>query len=89
MNYGEFQGVQVRDGEPIFDPAPVVMTDVKLDKTEDTRAELELRDFELRGEVLRLMHRLDELSNGVIQRVEVRAGIPRRVVFQSRLKEPM
>jgi len=30
---------------------------------------------------------LDELKNGTIQRLEVRAGIPRRLLFASRLLE--
>jgi hypothetical protein len=32
-----------------------------------------------------LMSRLDELKNGTIERLEVRAGIPRRLLFQARL----
>jgi hypothetical protein len=38
----------------------------------------------LSAEVLRLMSWLDELKSGTIQRLEVRAGIPRRLVFESR-----
>ena len=29
VNYGEIQGLVVRDGEPIFEPAPVVVIDAK------------------------------------------------------------
>src|SRR5271156_3188746 len=84
-NFGELQGIPVRDGDPIFDGTPLVILDAKLDKEEAPRPELDLADFALSAEVLRLMSRLDELKNGTIQRLEVRAGIPRRLVFESRL----
>jgi hypothetical protein len=86
-NFGELQGIHVQDADPIFDGGSVVVLDAKLDKEEEPRPELDLADFALSAEVLRLMSRLDELKNGTIQRLEVRAGIPRRLIFESRLLE--
>lgn len=87
VNFGETQGVRVVDSNPIFEPDTAVVIDAKLDKAEELRAELALADFELRDEVCRLMARLDDVKDGTIERIEVRAGIPRRVVFKSRLTE--
>ena len=84
MNFGEIQGVHVRDADPIFDDASVVIIDAKLDKEEVPRPELDLVDFELCAEVRRLISLLDKLKHGTIQRLEVRAGIPRRLVLASR-----
>lgn len=81
-NYGLIRNLQVRDSEPIFSPPPVVAVDVKLDADEGLRAEVDLPDFELCDEVWRLMARLDDLKNATIERIEVRAGIPRRIVFE-------
>ena len=64
-----------------------MILDAKLDKEEVPRPELDLADFALSVEVSRLMSRLDQLKNGTIQRLEVRAGIPRRLVFESRFLE--
>lgn len=89
INFGELQGVHVRDTDPILDESSVVILDAKLDIDEVPRPELGLADFALSAEVLRLMCRLDELRNCMIQRLQVRAGIPRRVVFQSALLEAM
>jgi hypothetical protein len=88
VDFGAIQSVHVRDADPIFDQTSVVIIDAKLDKVEVPRPELALGDFELRAEVNRLMSRLDELKNGTIQRLEVCAGMPRRLVFESRLLEP-
>lgn len=44
MNFGELQGIQVRNADPIFDGASVVILDTKLDKEEVPRPELTLAD---------------------------------------------
>lgn len=88
VNYGEIKGVVVRGGNPIYDPAPVVVVDAKLYRDDGPRPELALADFELRDDVRRLMARLDAAKNGMIQRIEVLAGLPRRVVLESPLAGP-
>lgn len=87
LNFGEIQDVHVRNGDPIFDQTSVVLFDLKLDKEEIPRPELDSADFELPAEVGRLMSWVDERRHGVIRRLEVRAGIPRRLVFESCLLE--
>ena len=87
INFGTLQGVQVRDSEPILSGAAVAILDVKLDRDEIPRTELNLQDFVLSAEVVRLMVRLDQFRNGTIQSLEVGAGLPRRLVFESRVLE--
>ena len=87
VNFGEIRGVRVQDADPILEHDTVVVIDTKLDKAEEPRAELGLADFELRGETCRLMVRLDEIKDGTIERIEVRAGVPRRIVYKSSLSE--
>ena len=82
VNYGFIQELSVRDSDPVFNPPPLVLLDVKLDSDNGPRPEADLADFELRHEFCRLMIQLDELINARIERIEVRAGIPRRVLFR-------
>jgi hypothetical protein len=89
VNYGQIKVLFFRDGEPIYDPAPVVVIDAKLYRDDGPRPELALADFELRDDVLRLMARLDTAKSGTIQFIEVRAGLPRRVVLESRSTGPL
>jgi hypothetical protein len=84
MNYGSIEGLEVRDSDPVFSPPPLVLIDIKLDNDQGPRTEVELSDFVLRDEVRRLLERFDELKNAKVERIEVQAGIPRRVVFESR-----
>lgn len=82
VNFGELQDIRIQNGEPVFNGSASVVIDLKLDKDEGLRPEIGLADFALNTEVFRMMTRLDELKNGVIQRLEVRAGIPHRLVLK-------
>jgi len=84
MNFGHILGLEVKKGDPVLDPPPEVLLDVKLDADEGSRPELTLADFELRIEVCRLLVRIDEVHNGWIERLEVRHGTPVRAVFRRR-----
>ncbi|MBI3681128.1 MAG: hypothetical protein HY235_12120 [Acidobacteria bacterium] len=87
VNYGQVRGLVVRAGQPVFHPEPTVLMDVRLDSDESARPEIELADFVLRHEVRRLMAQFDQLKEGVVERIEVRAGIPRRVLIEANLTE--
>jgi hypothetical protein len=84
-NYGQIHHLEIKDGDPVLSPPPLVLTDIKLDGEEMARPEVDLPDFELCNEVRRLMNQLQELTTGMIERIEVRAGIPRRLVFRGSL----
>ena len=86
INHGHIEALRITDGEPTFTPAPTVLVDVKLDQDEGPRPEVELRDFELCGELRRLMNRIEGIKNGKVARLEIRAGVPRRVIFESTIK---
>ena len=85
INFGQVQDLHVRNSELVWDPAPTVLSEIKLDIEEAPRPENELSDFKLSAQIQRLMRRLDQLRDGRIERIEVREGIPRRLVLTSRL----
>lgn len=83
MGFGKIVGVAVREGQPVFTDQTELLFDVKLDSDENPRPEQDLRDFAVTGEIVRLFSKLDAIGNGTIEHVEVRAGIPRRIVFKA------
>jgi hypothetical protein len=87
IDYGQVLRLGVRDCEPVFDPPPTMLVDVKLDASEDARPELDLADFVLRDEIRRLFAQLEQLRDGTVERIECRSGIPRRVIIERRLTE--
>lgn len=84
IDYGQILDLVVQNGEPRLDGA-VVLTDIKLDSDPLPRAEIGLDDFGLRDEVNRLLSQIERLRDGVITRIDIRAGIPFRVVLQTKL----
>jgi hypothetical protein len=84
IGFGKITGLRVRDGAPIFDDSTEVFEDLKLDVDDAPRPELEMVDFVLSAEAVRFFQKLKALSNGVVEQIEVRAGIPRRMVCKVR-----
>lgn len=82
-NFGSIRGLEIRGGEPLFDPPPVIQVDLKLDGDDPLRPEINLNDFELSREMVRLLDRLDDGNTTAIELLEIRAGIPRRAVFRT------
>jgi hypothetical protein len=82
-NFGEIRDIEVRHGEPVFGSASQVLVDLRLDANEAPRAETRLLDFDLCQEFCRLLLQLDRIENGRIARIEIRAGLPRRILFES------
>lgn len=83
-NYGHIQSLEVRDREPILsNPQCVVSVDIKLDSEDLPRQESAEPDFLLCAEIHRLMELLDKIHNGKISKLEIRAGIPRRVILEN------
>ncbi len=85
VNYGHIEDLEVRAGEPAFCPAPRILIDLKLGTDQDPRPEERLDDFALRAEIVRLMDRLGELGDGTVAQIEVRAGIPRRMIIEAQI----
>src|SRR5690242_8779048 len=83
INHGHIEALRISNGEPTFTPEPTVLLDVKLDQDEGPRPEVALLDFELCGELRRLMSRIDRVRDGKVARLEIRSGVPRRAIFES------
>ena len=65
-----------------------VLVDLKLDSQDAPRPEIALPEFQLPAEVVRLMDLLDSMVTTTVESLEVRAGIPRRIVFRVSADSP-
>jgi hypothetical protein len=86
VNFGQILDLEVRNGEPIWEPSPTILSEVKLDSDETPRPEGELPDFQLSSEIRRLVSYLDHFKDGEIAKIEIRDGLPRRLVLTSQLR---
>lgn len=76
INFGRIEGLAVRNGEPVVDPAPRVVREIKLGAEHEPRRELEKEDFVLKSQVVELFEHLTRLGNGEVERLEVKHGLP-------------
>ena len=83
MNFGRIEELEIRDGEPQFSPAPRVFVELKLDVDDGPRRESRLDHFPLRSQVERFFTQTSRLAEGTVEMIEVRHGLPFRMVIEA------
>ena len=76
INFGRIEGLQVREGEPVFDPPPRVIREIKFGGDNFPRPEIASGDFTLKSKVLELFTYLDGFCNGTVETIEIKHGLP-------------
>jgi hypothetical protein len=82
LNFGRIENLRLRAGEPAFEPAPRVIQDIKIGGENGPRKETARDDFELKSQVLELFEHLTEIGNGSIALLEIKHGLPFRLVIE-------
>jgi hypothetical protein len=80
-NFCRIENLQVRGGEPVFDPPPRVAQDIKIGAENGPRPEIDKGDFLLRASVIELFEHLHRIGDGRIAVIEVRYGLPFRLTI--------
>jgi hypothetical protein len=80
VNFGRVEGLTLEGGEPLFDPPPRVVREIKIGGENGPRAELDGADFQLKAQVIELFQHLDQVGSGTIDVVEVKYGLPFRLI---------
>jgi hypothetical protein len=80
VNFGRVEGLALEGGEPLFDPPPRVVREIKIGGENGPRAELDGTDFRLKAQVVELFQYLDQLGSGTIDVVEIKHGLPFRLI---------
>jgi hypothetical protein len=79
VNFGRIEGLTVRGGEPVLDPPPRVVREVKFGGENGPRPEGSLGDFPLKAQAVELFRFFDRLRDGRILLLEVKHGLPFRL----------
>jgi hypothetical protein len=82
INYGRIERLPIRDARPILNPRPAIVHEHKFGGENGPRPELAIRDFLLKEEVIQLFAFFDQFQDGVIDVLEVRRGLPFRVIVK-------
>lgn len=77
------ENLEVRGGEPVFDPAPRVIQEIKLGFANGSRPDLQKDDLQLPAQVIELFEHLQRVGNGRVAVIEVRHALPFRVMLEA------
>jgi hypothetical protein len=89
-NFGRIVGLAVRGGQPVFDPPPRIVKDVKLGAADnEPRPELRASDFALKREHVELFENLRRLGDGIIETIEIKSGLPFRLTVEQSIERPV
>ncbi len=82
LNFGRIEGLEIRKGEPVFEPAPRIIQDIKIGGENGPRPELTIEDFALKGGVIELFDHLSRIGDGTLESIEVKYGMPFKLVVE-------
>lgn len=71
INFGRIEGLAVLHVDPVLDPPPRVVREIKFGGENGPRPELDASDFVLKEQVVELFAYLDRLGDGTIDVIEV------------------
>ncbi|MBN2561931.1 MAG: hypothetical protein JXQ75_13485 [Phycisphaerae bacterium] len=82
INFGRIFDLEVRDGQPVMDPPPRVIREIKFGGDNGPRPEVAKPDFTLKAQVRDLFAQLEALGDGVIPCIEIQRGLPFRMTVE-------
>jgi hypothetical protein len=80
INFGRVEALLLLNGDPILDPLPRMVQEIKFGSENGPRPELNAGDFHLKSQVIELFEYLDQLGDGTIEAIEVKHGLPFRMI---------
>ena len=86
LNFGRISDLHIVHGDPLFvDPPPRIVREVKFGGDNAPRPERERHHFLLKAQVVELFAMFDRLGTGRIDLIEVKHGIPFRMLLPETL----
>lgn len=76
INFGHIENLHLRDGQPILEPLPTIVNEIKFCAENGPRSERSAPDFLLKAQVVELFEHFDRLGTSTIALIEVKHGLP-------------
>ncbi|MCK4873632.1 MAG: hypothetical protein KAS72_12995 [Phycisphaerales bacterium] len=76
LNFGRIENLRIRAGDPVFNPPPRRVYEIKFGGDNGPRPEAEIGDFALKRQVQDLLVQLDRIGDGLIEVLVVKHGLP-------------
>jgi hypothetical protein len=78
--FGRIENLLIRRGQPVLDPPPTVIREHKFGGENGPHTKHRTDDFLLKDQVVELFRQLDALGDGVIAVLEIKHGLPFRML---------
>lgn len=82
LNFGRIEDLEIRAGEPLFNPATRVVQDIKIGAENGPRPESLIPDFLLKNQVIELFEHFDRLGEATVTCIDVKHGLPFKLVVE-------
>lgn len=82
VNFGRIEGLVVRNGEPVLDPPPRIIREVKFGGENGPRPEAAKQDFALKAQVRELFAQMEAMGNATIHSIEIKHGLPFKMTVE-------
>ncbi|MCG3138807.1 MAG: hypothetical protein HJJLKODD_02676 [Phycisphaerae bacterium] len=79
LHFGAIEQLIIRHAQPCFTPPPRLVREFKFGGTPESKLELGGKDFLLKRQHLELLDTIRQLGDGLIERLEIRHGLPQRL----------
>jgi hypothetical protein len=83
LNYGRIEGLQVQDGEPVFDPQPITLRLFVFGKDNGPNESRGNDSFTLKKKMVELFEIFDRERTLSIQEIIIDSGLPIRMMVAS------
>ena len=79
VHFGRLEALAIRDGEPVFEPAPRVLKDIVFGKSNESHIARGKPDFALKEQVVELFRFFDRECAMTIESLVIQHGLPIRM----------
>lgn len=79
IKFGKIEGLIIHNGDPVLEPAPKVIREIKLGSKEDRKSVPIENGLLEKPQVIELLGCLSHLGSGTIQSLEIQHGLPFRI----------
>ena len=82
VNFGRIERLVIDEGQPLLEPRPRVVREFRFPGENGSRPEAAIEDFSLKAQVVELFRSFDEMRDGLIDVLEIKHGLPFRMIVE-------
>lgn len=82
--FGRIENLVIRSGDPVVDPPPLTIREIRFGGENGPRPELAMADYRLKSQVVELFAEFDRLADRTIDVLIIKYGLPFRMEIRER-----